>query len=176
MNNSIHEDTTVPDSYAYGIEHYVAHAVNDLHKRFDQAGEITSKDYGLIRHLKLLDPLDISVYSPLTFLLTGDTDGSRALFMRTLQSMAIKSKNETTVIVPQGEGLEIANSLISHEARIDITSDKRAWTDENYLASITRNLSLVAKSKMQIVDAPSLYTSIAHASDYDCIKCLCVTG
>ena len=176
MNNSIHEDTTVPDSYAYGIKHYVAHAVNDLHKRFDQAGEITRDYYILIRHLKLLDPVAISLYSPLTFLLTGDTDGSRALFMRTLQSMAIKSKNETTVIVPQGEGLEIVNSLISHEARVDITLDKRAWTDEHYLASVSKNIPTVAESKIRIVDAPSLYTSIAHASDYDRIKCLYVTG
>ena len=87
MNNSIQEGTTVPDSYAHGIEHYAAYALNDLHKRFDQAGEITRDYYILIRHLKLLDPVAISLYSPLTFLLTGDTDGSRALFMRTLQSM-----------------------------------------------------------------------------------------
>ena len=173
MRTSVEQDAA--DSYTYGIKHYVAHAVNDLHNRFNQAGEITP-DYGLIRHLKLLDPVDISPYSPLTLLLTGDTDGSRALFMRILQSMAIKRKNETTVIVPQGEGLEIANSLISHEARVDITSDKRAWTDENYLASISKNIPPVAKSKIQIVDAPSLYTSIAHASDRNCIKCLCVTG
>ena len=96
--------------------------------------------------------------------------------MRILQSMALKRENETTVIVPQGEGLEIANSLISQEARVDITSDKRAWTDEKYLASITKDIGVVAKSKIQIVDAPSLYTSIAHASDRNCIKCLCVTG
>ena len=175
MNNSIQEDTTAPDSYTDVIANYVYNAVSDLEARFRQAAEITP-DYGITRHLKLLDPVDISVHSPLTLLLTGDTDGSRAIFMRILQSMALKGKNETTVIVPQGEGLEIANSLISHEARVDITSDKRAWTDENYLASITRNLSLVAKSKIRIVDAPSLYTSIAHASDRDCIKCLCVTG
>ena len=175
MNNSIHEDTTVPDDYTHGINYYVHCAVYDLENRFKRAGEITGVSEPT-KNLRLFDPVSISVYSPLTLLLTGDTDGSRALFMRILQSMALKRENETTVIVPQGEGLEIANSLISHEARVDITSDKRAWTDENYLASITKNISSVAKSKIQIVDAPSLYTSIAHASDRNCIKCLCVTG
>ena len=175
MNNSIHEDTTVPDDYSEHIKNYVHCAVNDLENRFKRAGEITGV-FEPTKNLKLFDPVSISVYSPLTLLLTGDTDGSRALFMRILQSMALKRKNETTVIVPQGEGVEIANSLISQEARIDITSDKRAWTDENYLGSITRNLSSVAKSKIRIVDAPSLYTSIAYGSDLSFIKCLCVTG
>ena len=177
MNNSIEEDTAAPDSYTGVIAEYVGNAVSDLEDRFRQAGELTENLWaGRVRHLKLLDPAHISVHSPLTLLLTGDTDGSRALFMRILQSMALKRENETTVIVPQGEGLEIANSLISQEARVDITSDKRAWTDEKYLASITKDIGVVAKSKIQIVDAPSLYTSIAHASDRNCIKCLCVTG
>jgi len=175
VNNSIHEDTTVPDDYSEHIKNYVHCAVNDLENRFKRAGEITGV-FEPTKNLKLFDPASISVYSSLTLLLTGDNDGSRALFMRILQSMALKRENETTVIVPQGEGVEIANSLISHEARVDITSDKRAWTDENYLASISKNIPSVAKSKIRIVDAPSLYTSIAHASDYDCIKCLCVTG
>jgi hypothetical protein len=148
-----------------------------LEDRFRQAGELTENLWdGRWRHLKLLDPAHISVHSPLTLLLTGDIDGSRALFMRTLQSIAIKRENETTVIGPQGEGLEIANSLISQEASVDITSDKRAWTDEKYLASITKHISSVAKSNILIGDAPSLYTSIAYGSDLSFIKCLCVTG
>ena len=175
MNNSIHEDTTVSDDYAHGINYYVHCAVNDLENRFKRAGEITGVSEPT-KNLRLFDPVSISVYSPLTLLLTGDTDGSRALFMRILQSMALKRKEATTVIGPQGEGLEIANSLISQEASVDITSDKRAWTDEKYLASITKHISSVAKSNILIGDAPSLYTSIAYGSDLSFIKCLCVTG
>ena len=75
MNNSIQEDTTAPEGYSESIKHYVDYAVSDLEDRFRQAGEITG-DFGTISRLKLLNPVNISVYSPLTLLLTGDTDGS----------------------------------------------------------------------------------------------------
>ena len=134
---------------------------------------ITEKCERICR-LKLLDPADC-VYSPLT-LLSGDTAGSRALFMRILQAMALKRKKATAVIVPQGEGLELTNSIVSQEARVDITSDKRAWTDFKYLESMLKDITFIDESELQIVDAPSLYASLAHASNRDDLDCLCVTG
>lgn len=175
MNNSIHKDTIEPDGCMRNIKEYVQVAVYELENRFKQ-DQTKNENYVSARHLKLFDPVDISVRSPGVFLLTGDADGSRALFMRILQSIALERETVTRVVVQEGEGLDIANSLISQEARVDITLDKRAWTDPKYLNSLLEPLTSVAESKIDIIDAPFLYTSIAQASDCYNIRCLCVTG
>ncbi len=90
--------------------------------------------------------------------------------------MALKREKKTTIIVPQGQGVEIANSLISQEARVDITSDKRAWTDSKYLVSIYKEFSYIAKLKITIIDAPSLNSSLARTSYDNSIEYLFVTG
>ena len=178
MNNSTHKgpiDKGFPDFYTKGIKHYVEHAVSDLEERFRQDTELNI-DYGIIRCLKLFDPLDIHTHSSQTILLTGDPDGSRALFMKILKTIGSERKQHTTVIVPQGEGVDIANSLISQEAKVDIVSDRRAWTDDKYISSFVKDFAAVAHSKIEIVDAPSLYCSIAFASNLNNLKCLCVAG
>ena len=174
MNNSIEQNATEPVDYKECIHRYLNFALNDLEVRYHQAGEGPAEWSEKIWRLKLLDP-DQCVYSPVT-LLTGDTAGSSALFMRILQLMALKREKKTTVIVPQGQGVEIANSLISQEARVDITSDKRAWTDSKYLVSIYKEFSFIAKSKITIIDAPSLNSSLARTSYDNSIEYLFVTG
>ena len=175
MNNSIHKGPIEPDGCMKCIKEYVQVAVYELEKRYKQ-DQTTNENYVSARHLKLFDPVDISVRSPGVFLLTGDADSSRALFMRILQSIALERETATRVVVQEGEGLDITNSLISQEAQVDITLDKRAWTDPKYLNSLLEPLTSVAESKIHIVDAPFLYASIAHASDCYNIRCLCVTG
>jgi hypothetical protein len=174
MKTLIEQNAAEPEGYVEYIKRYVQYALNDLEGRFRQVQEETTEKSEKIWRLKLLDPSNC-VYSPVT-LLTGDTAGSSALFMRTLQLMALEKKKKTTVIVPQGQGVEIANSLVSQEARVDITSDKRAWTDSKYLASIFKEVGYISKSEITIVDAPSLNSSLARASCSNSIDYIFVTG
>jgi len=174
MKTSIEQNAAELVDYKECIHRYLNFSLNDLEVRYHQAREGTTEKSEKIWRLKLLDP-DQCVYSPVT-LLTGHTAGSSALFMRILQLMALKRKKETTVIVPQGQGVEIANSLISQEVRVDVTSDKRAWTDDKYLESIYKEYCVISKSKITIVDAPSLNSSLARTSYSNSIEYLFVTG
>ena len=175
MKSSIQQNATEPEGYVEYIKRYVQYAVSDLEVRYRQAHEETTEKCEKIWRLKLIDPASC-VHSPVT-LLTGDTAGSSALFTRILQLMALEGrKKKTTVIVPQGQGVEIANSLISQESRVDITSDKRAWTDSKYLDSIIKSCQSVAESEIKIIDAPSLNSSLARASCSNAIDYIFVTG
>lgn len=174
IKTSVKINSSEPECYVEYIKRYVQYAVSDLEVRYRQAREGETEKCEKIWRLKHIDPADC-IYSPVT-LLTGDTVGSSALFMRILQIMALVRKKKTTVIVPQGQGAEIANSLISQESRVDITLDKRAWTDSKYLDSITRSCKAVAELEIKIIDAPSLNSSLARASCSNSIDYIFVTG
>ena len=156
------------DSYTEHIKHYMGPVLNGLIRRLQEQGEIAQTD------LRLLEPSTCD-YHPLT-LLTGDTTGSHALFMRILQLMALNREKATTVIVPEDEALDLTNSIVSTQLCMDITSNSREWMNIKYFDSFFYDFKLITESKIKIVDAPSLNASLAQASDHSDLDYLFVTG
>lgn len=151
-----------PSAY---IKHYVKHATHEIEKRFHLAREGKPDDPRLWR-LQRLDP---SRDFPLA-LLSGDTIGSHALFLRILQEKAI------TVIVPENGGLALTESLLSAQLCMDISLSSREWMNLKYFDSMILDMKSITDSKIQIFDSPALCTSLSLASDQNEIDYLFVTG
>jgi hypothetical protein len=155
------------------IKKLVENIINGLEERANGQDFFPNNWEELGRSLAL--EIDVDIDSPLT-LLTGDQVCSNAVFIRMLQFRALIQKKAITVIVPEGEGLALTESLLSTQLCMDISLSSREWMNMKYFGSMFLDLKSIADSKIQIFDSPALCTSLSLASDQTEIDYLFVTG
>ena len=155
------------------IKNFLATIIKQFESSIEEQGFLDKNWEKLGRSLAL--EIDVDDDSPLT-LLTGDQVCSNALFIRMLQFRALIQKKAITVIVPEGGGLALTESLLSTQLCMDITLSSQEWMNLKYFSSMCWDFKSIADSKIQIFDSPALCASLSLASDQSEIDYLFVTG
>ena len=155
------------------IKNFLATIIKQFESSIEEQGFLDKNWEKLGRSLAL--EIDVDDDSPLT-LLTGDQVCANALFIRMLQFRALIQKKAITVIVPEGGGLALTESLLSTQLCMDITLSSREWMNLKYFSSMCLDFKSIADSKIQIFDSPALCASLSLASDQSEIDYLFVTG
>ena len=155
------------------IKNFLATIIKQFESSIEEQGFLDKNWEKLGRSLAL--EIDVDDDSPLT-LLTGDQVCSNALFIRMLQFRALIQKKAITVIVPEGGGLPLTESLLSTQLCMDITLSSQEWMNLKYFSSMCLDFKSIADSKIQIFDSPALCASLSLASDQSEIDYLFVTG
>jgi hypothetical protein len=164
MSNSVNQSP---------IKNFLGTIITQFESSIEEQGFLDKNWEKLGRSLAL--EIDVDIDSPLT-LLTGDQICANALFIRMLQFRALVQKKAITVIVPEGGGLALTESLLSTQLCMDITLSSREWMNLKYFDSMCWDFKSIADSKIQIFDSPSLCASLSLASDQSEIDYLFVTG